>query len=150
MNDLGTIAIRLLDAFIDSLIVMVIVFIPFGLFDWEFSYFQPVWLLALSAYSIGGQVWLGQTFAKAITGFTVVDSKLGPITFGQAVVRNLHFLLAGMALLVDQSTGGQMILRLALSVAIPLFIVVDILTLVLDSKSRSIRDRLAGTMVIKN
>lgn len=106
-------------------------------------------------YNIVLHGYCGQTFGKMVMGVKIYDkSEKKLISYKQALIRDIVPLsilvfLQLMALFVPNSWGIFMFISFVMSFILLSWSILEIITMLFDSKKRALHDFIAGTVVLK-
>jgi uncharacterized RDD family membrane protein YckC len=153
---------RLIAAIIDGLIFLPIGFIDSGIsFSSESIVAHNIWLISISflpiLYSIFFHYYYGRTVGKALTGIKVLDiSESRRMTFSQSCKRDIFLVLAqSFSVIYFLSTAGKFENTLFDSASLPdnfviLWTVIELITMLSNTKRRALHDFIAKSVVIRS
>ncbi len=166
MNRYSTLSNRLGAWIIDGLIFSPIIFAGafaetwgFGSNDWVFNALVPFANILMISYYVLLHWKYGQTVGKKVAKVKVVDITEKPITFSQAFMRDIayviHFLIIMAAsysmILSGYSSDSERYYGIIQYLTIPvwLWFIVDVVVCLKSPKHRALHDYIAGTVVVR-
>jgi uncharacterized RDD family membrane protein YckC len=146
-----------------------IVFLPFiFLEEWLFTSTQSIWILFVwkvflliiaTLYTVLLHFKYGKTIGKWVTGIKVIDvNEKRNLTLRQSIYRDIFYILVDVValpyflfMLINTSDGQHIIEQYDnfSTVAVFAWTILELITMLTNSKSRAIHDFLAGSVVVR-
>lgn len=152
-------------AIIDGLVMLPFAFADELIFAqrdtlWLILLWMPVSYSIYLLYTILGHGLYGQTLGKRAAGLRVLDNATEqPITILQAVRREIPWIIFSILILATdiaviyngfELTGTLFYARVGLSYATIVWIIVEIVSCLFNSKRRAVHDLIGGTVVVRD
>jgi uncharacterized RDD family membrane protein YckC len=150
----------IIDVFVISPVVIISIYASeFGAPEWVGFLMIPLESVIIIGYTVLLHWKYGQTVGKMVAKVKVVDISEGPITFGQALLRDIAFIVDGVVgvavsySLIFSGFGltSEEYRAVAdyLLVPISIWLLVDTIVCLRSPKRRALHDLIAGTVVLR-
>lgn len=148
----NTLGLRFIALFIDSLILLPLALVDNKGQEMTLDVVSVTTMVLAHTYYIIGHAQYGRTIGKKIMGLKVVSAHQHlPITWMQSIRRELLWILrsAGFALLIA-NPGNSLHTPVNMSLILLLPVLADGILALIHPQNRSLRDFIAGTVVIRH
>jgi uncharacterized RDD family membrane protein YckC len=154
---------------VGALIIDSLVFVPLTIINYPISGLELppavfyLWLLTMNLahpfYTVLMHGYYGQTLGKMVLKVKVVDLQENPITFNQAVIRSLPWIIfsSSVVFIAMSQTGADdnisffsmSFITIIVTVSSIIWKIADIAVFILNEKNCALHDFIAGTVVVK-